>query len=300
MTARRAAVATETCPACGHEPMRAAPASRVTGYVIQDCRRCGLHTLLGREAIMAAMPELTPPDRDSYAAYMAVTRKDVLTGSYHEVLGRLGERDGGAGVLFDVGAGDADFLAVARDHGYEPHGNEITPGAVELAAERHGVDLLLGDLSEHPDAGPYDVVTMWCVLAHVADGSALLREVRRVLADGGTLFVQTPRWSSMDRIGMALHRLSRGRLTLVTDRRMASHHMTLHSRRSIVALLRRCGFTDVEATPRARYSLSTVTYLESLKVAAGLARRIGSVLDPAINRGWFFRNVLDVYARRAG
>lgn len=291
----------ESCPACSGAQLRPAPPSRVTGLVIQACPRCGLHALADRDTVVKTLAYEEDFDRQAYAAYMAVTRTEVLDESYREVLDRLSVlvRSGGSRTLFDVGAGDGAFLARAQGAGFEPHGNELAPGAIDLAREERGIELLMGDLSGHPDAGPYDVLTMWCVLAHVPDGAAMLRDVHRVLAPGGVLYMQTPRWSLMDRAALAVHRLSRGRMTRITDRRMAAHHMTLHSRRSISELLARTGFDVVTVQARARYSLTTTMYLQSLRVPPFASRLFGGLVDRAIDRGLFFRNVLDVYARRS-
>lgn len=260
-----------------------------------------MHALTDLERINELWRYEDTYDLDAYVAYMAVTRKAHLLRSYDEVLHRLagltGQRDDTH--LFDVGAGDGHFLTLARDCGFLIHGNELAPGAIELAKSTHDIDLLTGDLREHPGAGPFDAVTMWCVLAHVPDGEALLRSVGTVMRPGGVLFFQTPRWSAMDRIAMALHRFSRGRWSRLTDRRLAVHHLVLHTADSITLLLEHSGFDVIEAIPRARYSLTTRAYLDSLRVPSAVSDRVGGFIDALVERGWIFRNVLDVYARRS-
>jgi len=200
--------------------------------------------------------------------------------------------------LFDIGANDATFLDAARKAGFEPHGNELSSGAIEIARQRFGIELLKGDLSRIDDAGKHDVVTMWCVLAHVPDGDQLLSDARDILQPKGVLFMQTPRWTSMDTIALAVLELTRGRVSRVVDRRTPGHHLRFHTTRSITAQLNRLGYDVLSVRPRARFSLATERYLRSL----GIGPRVRKVLVPPLNallsREIFFRIVLDVYARK--
>jgi len=44
--------------------------------------------------------------------------------------------------------------------------------------------------------------------------------------------------------------------------------------------------------------LSTDDYLNSLAVPAWLRPRLSKIIDTFLERGWFFHNVLDIYARK--
>ncbi len=292
------APARQSCPACGAGHPRAASASRRTGSVVATCRRCGAHWLTnpspGQE-----IAESYDFDRDTYAAFVAAKRQGTLEGAYEATLQRLdqvilsGGRD-----LFDVGAGAGEFMALARERGFEPHGNELAPGAIEMAREQTGVELHHGDLSTLEGENLYDAVTMWCVLAHVPDPDDLLAQIHRVLKPGGVLFLQTPRWSAMDTTALTLARLTRGRSVRVLDRRVNDSHMVLYSRRGLTAQAERAGFEVVSAEPVARYSLKTDSYLRSLGVPRRAATTAARGLDLAVDRNLFFRNILDLYARK--
>ena len=292
-------VAPPRCQACRSSAVRVHPPSRRTGLVINECKSCGLHQLADRPTL-DVLNDVLDADRDEYAAWTERTRTHVIERSHQAVLQRLSELVGPRPdrSLFDIGAGDGGFLAMARGAGFRPTGNDLSTGAIALAKERHDVDLLLGDLSVIDDPGLHDVVTMWCVLAHVPDGNDLLRNSLRALKPGGVLFLQTPRWSAMDTAGMAAHDATRGRATKVTDRRMALHHMTLHTEESMRRNLEQVGYEVISIEPRARYSLTTADYLESLGVPARVRNRTARMLDTFVERDWFFRNVLDVYARK--
>jgi 2-polyprenyl-3-methyl-5-hydroxy-6-metoxy-1,4-benzoquinol methylase len=265
--------------------------------VILECRRCGLRFLRDRLSLESVVNDYDL-DLERYASFADITRPEVIDSSHAAVLDRLSALVGDSSrrSLFDVGAGDGGFLAMARDAGFEPHGNELSSGAIEMAKARNDIDLLKGDLSTL-DAGKHDAVTLWCVLAHVPDGDTLLNDVRGVLKPGGVMFLQTPRWSGMDGLGMAAHDATRGHGSLITDRRMAMHHMSLHTVDSMRITLERLGWEVIAIEPKVRYSLTTSSYLQSLGVSEKWAERATRPINALVDKGWFFRNILDVYAR---
>lgn len=286
------------CLACQSTDVRPHVASRKSGNVIHGCRACGSHALANRKS-NEEVEEAYDWNPESYAAYVEVTRKDTLDRSHLDVLERLkGMVGSDSPSLFDVGGGAGTFLAAARDAGFAPAGNELAPGAVALAKERYDIDMHLGDLSNLGEMGTHDVVTMWCVLAHVVDHDELLRQVQGLLKPGGVLFLQTPRWSLMDKAGLGSSDLTRGRATQLVDRRVSSHHMILHTAKSIRLNLERLGYDVIEAQPRVRFSLTSEFYLHNLKVTPRVRSLIARRVDGMLEREWCVRNVLDVYARK--
>ncbi len=286
------------CPACGASDGRIGPRSRATSRVVATCSRCGCHWL-ANPAPAQEIAESYDFGREDYAAWVAAKRHGTLDGAYAATLDRLDDLiSSGGRELFDVGAGAGEFLALARERGFQPHGNELAPGAIELTKELTGIDLHFGDLAAVEGSDRFDAVTMWCVLAHVGEPDELLEHVLRVLKPGGVLFLQTPRWSAMDAAGLAASRLSRGRFTRVLDRRVTDAHMVLNSRDGLTAQAERAGFEVIEAKPVARYSLTTESYLGSMGVAGKAGRAAARGLDLAVDRNLFFRNVLDLYARK--
>lgn len=289
-----------SCLACRSTDVREHPASRETGTVILECRSCGLRALRDRRAPEYYAALKYDGDAASYDAWASTLRTDLLARRNAEALVRVRALLGDVRhpSLFDVGAGDGGFLAVAQTAGFRPYGNELWPGAIQRAKEVRSLDLLRGDLRHLQDPGTHDVVTMWCVLAHVPDEDDLLRHVRMILKPGGILVLQTPRYSMLDTIAMALHDLSRGRLTRVTDRRLADHHLSLHTERSIRRLLDRLDFEVMAVEAKSRWGFTTAAYMESMRLPRPIALVAIKVVDALVERGWFFRNVLDVYARR--
>jgi SAM-dependent methyltransferase len=99
------------------------------------------------------------------------------------------------GRALDVGCGPGVFLAALRGAGWDVWG--VEPGAQAAAAARRalGPQIFHGTLdgAELPQRA-FDLVTMWDVIEHLPDPGATLRKLGELLAPGGVLLIQTPRW----------------------------------------------------------------------------------------------------------
>lgn len=290
------------CPGCHSHDVKVYPASQHTGITIVGCRTCGLRALAD-PSIMDVTPEQAAATDAAYnyAAYVSVMRESATEDDRVRVLTRLEQmmKDRRTPSLFDLGAGDGRFCDHARGFGFEVTGNELSAEAVALAKERYDVDLSLGTLDDVGFEHAHDVLTMWCVLAHVQDVDGLLSGVHRLLKPGGVLYLQTPRFSVADRAGVSALSMSGGRLSKLVDTRISTKHWMLHTARSITALLERHGFADVQAMPQARFSLTSDFYLRSLGLPDKMVGPTSKAMDFAIERGAVPRIVLDVYARKA-
>lgn len=105
------------------------------------------------------------------------------------------------GRVLDVGAGFGFFLAALEKAGYEAHGVEISPHAVEQARQRtQGQVIEQGAEEPLPfHDGHFDAVTLLDVIEHLKDYGATLESCRRVLKPGGKLFVITLNGHSLAR-----------------------------------------------------------------------------------------------------
>jgi SAM-dependent methyltransferase len=96
------------------------------------------------------------------------------------------------GRLLEVGCGNGDLLAGARDHGWAAEGLDFDPAAV-AAARARGLSVREGDLSSAAfPASAFDAVVAVHLVEHVPDPAAFLDEAARVLAPGGRLVLVTP------------------------------------------------------------------------------------------------------------
>lgn len=290
------------CPACSSTDLKAYPTSRRTQRRTFRCRGCGLVGWTDRDELVmpdtVGLDDISVEDRE---AWVASKRGHVVEVAQVEVLDRLATLlEGAPGrSVYDIGAGDGQFLSVAAAHGFDVRGNDLIEANVHLAQRQYEIGLDLGDLTTL-DVPAQDAVTMWCVLAHVEEPAGLLRSSFDVLKPGGRLFLQTPRRTRIDTAAMAVSKAARGRMTRWVDRRIAPHHWHLHTAESMTAALEAVGFVDVEVIPKARYSLNSGSYLRSLGVPARAATSLGNATDRLIDRGWAPRIVLEAYARKPG
>lgn len=288
----------QPCEGCGGNRVAIIHRSRRQGLDVGRCRDCELVSVLNKPspAQLVELYALT----EGYEKYVAAKRSNDF--SKHEVcLRRLKELLVGGpdrSVIFDVGAGAGEFLAQARSHGFGVSGNEISAAARRMCYERQGILLQAEELTDDTRSNQLQVVTMWCVLAHVHDPQGLLADAYRLLEPGGVLYFQTPRWCAIDRLGLLESRLSRGAFSHITDRRINLGHLRLFSVENLSEMLTRVGFEIVEVTPRCEFGLNTISYLRSMEVPEPLRRPVAGALDLLIERQMFPRNILSVYARK--
>jgi 2-polyprenyl-3-methyl-5-hydroxy-6-metoxy-1,4-benzoquinol methylase len=139
------------------------------------------------------------------------------------------------GTLLDVGAGSGAFVRVARLWGWVAEGLEPNAAMVRRA-RASGIPLRTG--SWRRVRGPRDVITLHDVIEHLLAPEACLRRLRRCLAPGGMLVIETPEWRE-DRSLEWRHLRPR-------------EHLCLFSERALRVLLRRCGFDTAPLALRVR------------------------------------------------
>jgi MPBQ/MSBQ methyltransferase len=111
----------------------------------------------------------------------------------------------GARVL-DIGCGFGSFVLAARDAGFDAVGVEIEPFEVEFARTRLQLRrpqddsenvYLCGDVRQAVPAGaPFDVITLWNVIEHVADWNTMLDSAIRLLAPDAVILIICPNYQA--------------------------------------------------------------------------------------------------------
>ena len=286
------------CPACGADSMRMLSAPRP--QYVEQCRSCRSVFFYFGAAGTVSHNEQYNVD-SNYQRYLESANECSVSLRYQETLKRVREMAPAVASprIFDVGAGGGDFLALARADGFDVAGNEVSQPAIDECWNRHRIELMLGDdlRSFASFDSKYDVVTMWCVIAHVDEPRELLRGVRELLRPGGILFFSTPRYCSIDQTAIILRKLSRDRFRRIFDRRINHFHRRQYSKEGMNQLLRSEGFLPLSIEPTIGYGLRMREYLTSIGVPLQLAKPGGRALESSAKIGILPRNILSVYAR---
>lgn len=178
--------------------------------------------------------------------------------------------------LLDFGGGIGYFSDLALRSGWDAYSLDVSSQASEMAVARIGRERVFEN-SLHIDTGSFDVITLWCVLAHVPDPHDLIREVTPLLVDGGIIWITTPNYRFQKTYSKLRQRIGRP-----VDFTAEDHigHFTLEAIEQLLYLNR---FSDVEAhfagiTERCIVAGSDARPAVALKraynrIASGFARR---------------------------
>ena len=138
--------------------------------------------------------------------------------------------------LLEIGCGLGNFLYVAHQAGFDVYGIDVSESAVAhanaaLGQERAGVGLL-----ENLDIEPqtYDIVVLADVIEHVRDPRAFLDHVQTLIKPGGIIFMAAPSLDSLTAKLMGPYWIE-----------FKLEHLFYFNRKTILRLLRTCGFSDV-------------------------------------------------------
>jgi len=264
------------CSLCGDERVQPLFHPRGRSYHVVRCPACGF---------LYRNPGIRPERLgDLYAGRYS----RFLTGGYaRERQRRYGLvmdafsplLDDGAGRrLLDFGCGAGLFLEVAHERGFDGHGVDLSPDSVARARTRPGgANAHFGAPGDVPEiaAGGFDVITMWSVLAHLAQPVEDLTVLRGLLADDGVLLVLTVNANSL------LLKAQRERWGGFTP-----NHLKFYSPTTLPLLLRRAGFAAIAMRPMYGDSVEAGT----APLYARQERRLRRMTDDG-NRGNMLRAV---------
>lgn len=135
--------------------------------------------------------------------------------------------------LLDIGAGAGAFATVAAERGWTVTAVDPTLD-VERLSDNPMVTAVKGALEQVPDEQEFEIVTLWDVIEHVTDPSALIANATRRLKSGGWLLIETGNYKSADRLnGGTSHWIYQ------------LDHRWYFSPESIAALLNEAGFSEL-------------------------------------------------------
>lgn len=156
--------------------------------------------------------------------------------------------------LLEFGSGYGLFLGAARARGYQVQGVELSRPAVQ-ESEKQGLNVYCGQLVDAPLTRPYDVICGWDTLEHVPDPLAVLRRIRDLIANDGTVAMSTPYFSSLP------SRLLRERWWTLKP----TEHIWHYTPYTLRLLAARAGFTVTEVI-RSPLAVANLSRLDSLVI----------------------------------
>lgn len=168
-------------------------------------------------------------------------------------------RQGDAQAYFDLVKDDIgpdnNCLEIGAASGYfldriKPHVRSVTGLETHNLLCRHCEEIgikMVSSLSECAD-GEFDRVFMFFVLEHLGDPVAYLDELKRVLADGGRIFIEVP---NVEDILVSVYDIP-----AFHDYYYTPAHQFYYSEPTLRRVIEKAGFSKVEIKPLQRYDLS--------------------------------------------
>lgn len=202
--------------------------------------------------------------------------------------------------LLDVGCGTGRFLALAKNtHDWEIYGTEFAERPIQLAKQRHGIEVFAHDLCQDRRDGFYDIITMWGLLEHVRAPKDLIAEVARLLAPGGIVGLLTPVRGIYDQLAYMLYCVSGRRVTNLLDHRNNKAHLSILSKSAVSSLLVQQGLRILVSERVTELGLPAETYLNNIGLEnTSLVRGLGAAIRFGQAHSLFFRNNLLAYAQK--
>lgn len=147
-------------------------------------------------------------DRHDPAEELGDVHWEARKGLFESALARIAS-EGGGGRAVDLGGGLGYFAQSALDRGWDAYNLDLSQLAVAAAADRVGPERSLSTDDALRFHGSCDLVTLWCVIAHVPDPLALLIEAMELLKPGGRLLLTTPNFVFQSGYARVLARMGR-------------------------------------------------------------------------------------------
>jgi 2-polyprenyl-3-methyl-5-hydroxy-6-metoxy-1,4-benzoquinol methylase len=152
------------------------------------CRRCGLVFVSPRVQAGTIVESYSAGEDPTF-----VSQAEARERTFGESVARIEELTGGPGRVFDIGTAGGSFLAAARSRGWQVDGCEPNRWLAAWGKQHYGIDIRPGPLTDHDlQKGAYDVVTLWDVVEHLPQPSAILERVKDLVKPGGYLILTFP------------------------------------------------------------------------------------------------------------
>lgn len=188
-----------SCYACGSTTAR----RRIGVASLDVCRDCGLGRLAGGTGSADYWERNENPQHELAERYW-----QARLGVFLRALAGVARAGGGPGRLVDIGGGVGLFAAAALEQGWDAYSADVSEHAARVAASRLGAGRSLTTVP-HALEHTCDLVTLWCVIAHVPDPRQVVADALRLLKPGGRLLLSTPNFRFQAPFAQVAARLGR-------------------------------------------------------------------------------------------
>jgi ubiquinone/menaquinone biosynthesis C-methylase UbiE len=196
---------------------------------------------------------------------------------FRKALDNLADRKDVRGCsLLDVGCGFGYFLEAAAQQGWRCFGVEVAKDAVRIARKRIGDETVyegtLTDAEYRDDL--FDAVTMWDVLFMVDDPLTELEECRRIMKRDGKIGIRVRNADFQEMLYKAYKPL-RALGSRFGVRNPYVFHRFCYTRKAVVSLLNRAGFTNIRVSNSPLTAGDPYSYLRVAAIAGLIKRACG-------------------------
>lgn len=142
--------------------------------------------------------------------------------------------------VLEVGCGSGGLLFLLKELGFSVEGLEMSAKVVDFAKNHFHLDIKLGSFeTQQYEDQSFDMIILMDVIEHLLDPKKALDICRRILKPDGILVIQCPRYIE----GTTYSELQKSKDRFL-EMLLPKEHLHLLSRKSILALLEKTGFTS--------------------------------------------------------
>lgn len=153
------------------------------------------------------------------------------------------------GKLLEIGCGNGDFLALAKEAGFDVTGIEISRHAVDTANRQLGEKRVrCGTMETFLPGEQFDYCTLFDTIEHTRNPLRLLQKIHELLKPGGVLFLSTPSLDSWS-----------AKLMKQNWMEFKTEHLHYFDTQTIQNALAKSGFAQIVVTPN--YKFLTLDYI---------------------------------------
>jgi len=160
---------------------------------IVKCQICGLIYENPRPGLKSLNEfyRFDHPEDLAFVENWFIENEDLNRGRWRQLL-RAMSRYRKPGKLLDLGCGAGSFLTEAQKAGYDVSGQEISPFFIDYCRNVQNLTIYTGPIEnlEFKDAC-FDFITAFDLIEHHPDPASLLKEMRRLVKEGGMVVVGT-------------------------------------------------------------------------------------------------------------